>query len=231
MRRLGVTLAALALLAAGCNSDEQRKPPAKLDPKRFTTRIDNPWFPITPGARWVYRETEDGATQRVEVKVTDRTKLIAGVRARVVHDVVTEGGRLIEDTFDWFAQDRDGNVWYLGEDTKEYAGGRVSTKGSWQAGIDGAQAGVVMPAHPRAGQSYRQEYLKGEAEDQARVLSVDEKAEVPFGFYERTVMTKDFTALEPRLLEHKFYARGVGPVMTITTAGGSGREVLVSFKR
>jgi hypothetical protein len=237
-----VAIAALAL-ASGCGSHESSgkstagslptgSESVKLDPASFTTRIDNPWMPLTPGSRWVYRETAGSTVQRYTVEVTGRTKVIAGVRSRVVHDVVTEKGRLVEDTFDWFAQDKEGNVWYLGEDTKEYGGGGPpSTAGSWQASVKDAQAGVVMPAHPKVGQTYRQEYLKGEAEDEARVLSVDEKAQVPFGYYPRTVMTKELTALEPRLLEHKFYARGIGNVLTLATSGESSREELLSFRR
>jgi hypothetical protein len=229
MRRMAMAAAALALAGAGCTSTSE----AKLDAREFTTRIDHPYWPMAPGSRWVYRETEGGANQKVVVTVTRELKRVAaGVTARVIHDRVTEKGRLIEDTFDWFAQDRHGNLWYLGENTKEYSrGGKVSTKGSWEAGVRGARAGIALPAHPRVGMAYRQEYLRGEAEDRARVLSLDEKAEVPFGFYARTLMTKDYTALEPRLLEHKFYARGVGPVLTIPTSGGSGREALVKFRR
>jgi hypothetical protein len=244
VRRSSAAIAITALaLAAGCGSNAspekaatgslpQGGEPVKLDPASFSTRIDNPWMPLAPGSQWVYRETDGSTVQRNTVDVTSKTKLIAGVRARVVHDVVTEKGRLIEDTFDWFAQDDKGNVWYLGEDTREYGGGGPpSTAGSWETGVKGAQAGVVMPADPKVGQSYRQEYLKGEAEDEARVLSVDEKAQVPFGYYPRTVMTKELTALEPRLLEHKFYARGIGNVLTLATSGESGREELLSFRR
>ena len=136
----------------------------------------------------------------------------------------------MEDTRDWYAQDEDGNLWYLGEQTKEYEHGKVkSTEGSWEAGVDGAEAGIVLPAKPEVGLAYRQEYLKGEAEDEARILSVDERAEVPSGAFDHVLMTKDFTRLEPDLVEHKFYARDVGPVLTVAVSGGSDREELVSF--
>jgi hypothetical protein len=240
-RSAALTLTVLTL-ASGCGSHAagktgtgslpQGSEPVKLHPSNFTTRIDNQWLPMAPGSRWVYVEHEGGSVQRDVVAVARRTKLIAGIRARVVHDVVTEKGRLVEDTHDWFAQDRRGNVWYFGEQTKEYSAGHApSTKGSWETGVKNAQPGVVMPAHPKPGLAYRQEFQAGEAEDKARVLSVDEKAEVPAGYYPRTVMTKDFTRLEPRLLEHKFFARGVGPVLTLATSGGAGREELVSFHR
>jgi hypothetical protein len=150
------------------------------------------------GSRWVYREIEDGTSQRVEVTVTERTKTIEGVEARVVHDVVGEEDEVKEDTYDWYAQDSAGNIWYLGEDTKEYEHGRVSsTSGSWEAAVDGAEAGVIIPARPRVGMSYRQEYYVGEAENAARVLSLDEKAEVPFGRFQNLLETRDYTRWSP----------------------------------
>jgi hypothetical protein len=207
---------------------------AFLGPGDFTTRIDNPYLPMRPGSRWVYRETDaDGAVQRVVVRVTRRTRLIAnGVRARVVRDTVTERGRLVEDTFDWYAQDRAGNVWYLGEDTTEYENGKpVSKAGSWEAGVDGARAGIVMLARPRPGREYRQEHFRGEAEDRARVLSLDDQAEVPAGHYTRVLTTKDWNPLEPDVLEYKLYAPRVGLVLAVHVSGGSGREELVRYIR
>lgn len=158
----------------------------RLDPGQFTTRIDNRWWPMTPGSRWTYRETDgQGSTQRVQVTVTGQTRTISGGQARVVHDVVTEDGQLVQNTYDWYAQDDKGNVWYLGEDTKEYEGGKVvSTEGSWEAGVDGAQPGILLPADPRRDMAYRQEYHKGQAEDAARVLSLDMRAEVPAGSFD-----------------------------------------------
>jgi hypothetical protein len=205
-----------------------------LDPADFTTRIDNPYWPMRPGSRWVYRETDsEGTRQRVVVTVTNQTKLIAnGITARVVRDVVTEKGRFVEVTDDWYAQDRAGNVWYLGEATTEYENGKpVSTSGSFEAGVDGAQAGVIMPAHPRPGLRYRQEYYRGEAEDRASVVSRREQAEVPAGHYRRVLMTRDVNPLQPKILEFKFYARGVGPVLAMSVSGGSDREELVRFRR
>jgi hypothetical protein len=209
--------------------------PVTLDPADFTTRIDNPYWPMRPGSRWVYRETApDGTRQRVVVTVTRRTKLIAnGVTARVVRDVVTEKGEPVEVTDDWYAQDIAGNVWYLGEATTEYEDGvAVSTAGSFEAGVDGAQAGVVMPARPRPGLSYRQEYYAGQAEDRAVVLSLRERVEVPFGYFGpgRVLMTRDLNPLEPRVQELKLYARGVGPVLAIGVSGAADREELVSYR-
>jgi hypothetical protein len=167
------------------------------------------------------------------VTVTDRTKLIAnGITARVVHDRVTAGGRPVEVTDDWYAQDRAGNVWYLGEATTEYEDGRpVSTEGSFEAGVDGAQAGVIMPARPRRGLRYRQEYYAGEAEDKASVMGLHERAEVPFGHFPRVLMTREVNPLEPKVLEFKFYARGVGPVLAIGVSGGADREELVRYRK
>jgi len=208
----------------------QKDDPFELDPADFVETIDNPYWPMTPGSRWVYRETDaEGTVQRVVVIVTDQTKTIEGIEATVVRDTVTEDGEVVEDTFDWYAQDKWGNVWYLGEATKEYDGAKVSTEGSWEAGVDGALAGVIVPGHPEPGLAYRQEYYEGEAEDEAVVLSVDEKAEVPQGSYEDVLMTKDLNPLKPDQVEHKFYAMGVGPVLILTVSGGESREELLSF--
>jgi hypothetical protein len=204
-----------------------------LKPADFTTKIDNPYWPMKPGSRWVYRETDaQGTAQRVVVTVTHKTKRIAnGVKARVVHDVVTQNGKLVENTYDWYAQDKAGNVWYLGEATKEYENGKVkTTKGSWEAGVDGAQPGIIMPAKPKAGMNYRQEYYAGQAEDKARIVSTKEQAEVPAGHYKRVVMTRDVNPLSPKILEFKFYAKDVGPVLALSASGGSDREDLISYR-
>jgi hypothetical protein len=233
---LALGLATLAV-AVGCGSADtsnalpQGSEPVKLDPADFVARIDNPYWPMARGTKWVYRETDgEGNVQRVEVVVTERTKTILGIGATVVHDVVTEDGKVKEDTYDWYAQDTSGNVWYLGEATKEYGGATVSTKGSWQAGVDGAEPGVVVPADPEVGMTYRQEYYAGEAEDAGEILSLDEKATVPYGSFENVLMTKDSTPLSPDALEHKFYAKGIGPVLAIAVSGG-GREELLRFEK
>ena len=208
----------------------------RLNPAAFTTRITNPYWPMKPGSRWTYRETDpEGTKLRVVVSVTSKTKRIAnGVTARVVHDVVTEAGQPVEVTDDWYAQDKCGNVWYLGEATKEYENGKVvSTEGSFEAGVDGAEPGIVMAAKPRAGMRYRQEHYVGHAEDRAAVMSLAEQVEVPFGFFPKgkVVMTRDVNPLQPKILEYKFYARGVGPILAIGVSGGSDREELVSYSK
>ena len=231
-------IAAAALVLAGCGSDETDLPQGSesvdLDPSEFTTEIDNPYWPMRPGSRWVYRETDaEGARQQVVVTVTHRTKRIAnGVEARVVRDVVTDlkSGEPVEVTDDWYAQGSDGNVWYMGEDTAEYENGKVSSRaGSFEAGVDGAQPGVIMPADPEVGQTYRQEYYEGEAEDQGAVLSLDAQAEVPAGHYPNALLTADTNPLEPKVFEQKFYAKDVGPVLAISTSGDSDREELLRY--
>ena len=196
--------------------------------------IDNPYWPMKPGTQWIYRETDaQGNRQRVVVRVTHRTKLVAaGIRGRIVRDTVSEHGQLVEDTFDWYAQDRRGNVWYLGEDTTEYEDGKpVSKEGSWEAGVDGARPGIVMLAHPRVGRRYREENYPGHAMDAAKVLSRREQIEVPAGHFRRVLMTKNFNPLEPRVLEYKWYARGVGPVLEFGVSGDHDRAELIRHRR
>ena len=137
---------------------------------------------------------------------------------------------LVENTFDWYAQDRCDNIWYLGENTREYENGQVVTRaGSWKAGVDGAQAGVLLPGTPEVGLTYRQEYYAGEAEDAAAVLSIDERAQTPAGRFRHVLLTKDYTPLHPRILEFKMYAPGVGPVLVLGVSGGSDREDLLRY--
>jgi len=207
--------------------------PVQLDPATFTTEIDNPYWPMKPGNHWTLRETDgEGAVKQVNITVTEKTKKVMGIEARVVHDVLTEDGQVVEDTFDWYAQDANGNIWYLGEDTKEFENGKLkSTEGSWEAGVNGAQPGIAVLAKPNPGMAYRQEYLKGQAEDKAKVLSVEGKGKVPNGWFDNALLTEDFTPLEPDLIEHKYYARGIGPVLAITISGGADREELLRFER
>jgi hypothetical protein len=204
--------------------------PVELDPSDFSTNIDNDHWPMAPGTRWTYREVdEEGNELEVVVTVSTETKEIAnGITARVVRDTVTQDGELIEDTFDWYAQDADGTIWYLGEETAEFEDGKISsTAGSFEAGVDGALPGVIMPGAPADGQRYRQEYYAGEAEDNGEILSVDEQVDVPFGHFDDAVLTKDTIAIEPDVLEYKLYAPGVGPVLVLGISGGGGQEQLV----
>jgi hypothetical protein len=223
----GTTTAASAPTAALPTGAEH----VKIDPADFTTEIDNPYLPLAPGDHWVYREVENGKTSRIDVTVTNATKVVGnGVEARVIHDVGSKNGQPLEDTHDWYAQDSTGNVWYMGEQTAEYKNGKVTSRaGSWEAGVDGAEPGVVMPADPKPGQSYREELYNGQAEDKARITGNDAKVTVPFGSYGHVVTTTNTTPLEPNVLEHKFYARGVGSVREDLLSGGHGRTELLRF--
>jgi hypothetical protein len=200
-----------------------------IDPTAFRTTVDNPFFPLRPGIRWKYRSATKDGVETTVVSVTSNTRTIAGVPCVEVHDTVRVDGALTEDTLDWYAQNRSGAVWYFGEDTKEYEKGKVSsTEGSWVAGEHGAQPGIMMPAHPQPGDRYRQEYYPGHAEDQAEVVSVTEHAQVPAGSYDGMVMTKETTPLEPGVLERKYYARGIGMVLTVDVSAGGARDELVA---
>jgi hypothetical protein len=207
-------------------------PTPSPDPRDFVASVDNPWFPLAPGTVWTYRATSDEGAETIVVTVTDRTRVVQGVPTTVVHDVVTDArGRTVEETFDWYAQDTAGNVWYFGEDTTAYDGNRASSEGSWQAGVDGAEAGLLMPAKPRVGDGYAQEYRAGVAEDRGRILALHEQREVPAGAYVDVVQTKDTTPLEPGLVERKYYARGVGVIFEEDVAGGSEVVELVELRR
>jgi hypothetical protein len=206
--------------------------PVQLRPKDFTTRIDNPYWPMRPGTVWKYVETNADETQRITVRVTRQTRLIGGIRARMVRDTARSGDAVVEDTRDWYAQDSGGNIWYLGEATEEYEHGKVvSTEGSWRYGRDGAQAGIVVPAGAQGGCDYREEHLAGKAEDQAVVLARTESMRTPTGFHRHVLHTANSTPLEPDVLENKFYARGVGPVLEIDVSPTWSRAELLEVTR
>jgi hypothetical protein len=199
-----------------------------IDPAAFVDVIDNPYLPYAPGASWIYEGTEDGETERIEVTVTPERKQIMGISATVVRDTVTVDGELVEDTYDWFAQDRDGNVWYLGEDSTEFENGEaVSKAGSWEAGVDGALPGIVMQADPQVGQAYRQEYYPGEAEDLARVSRLGATESVPFRDFDQLLVIEEWNPLEPDVVEEKYFAPDVGLVLEVKTRGGEGRVELI----
>jgi len=203
----------------------------RVDPADFTTKIDNKYFPLEPGTTFVYRGKTEDASEGDTVAVTSETRNIMGVECVVVDDRVTEDGELTEKTYDWYAQDEKGNVWYFGEDSKEYENGKVkSTEGSWEAGKDGAEPGIIMPANPNVGETYRQEYYKGEAEDMARALKLDGSATVPRGSYDHVLVTREWTPLEPNIAEHKYYAAGVGNVLEVAVKGPQERLELVDVK-
>jgi hypothetical protein len=198
-----------------------------------SARVDNQWFPLRPGSRYVYTGTKDGKRARDVVTVTHRTRTIAGIATREVRDQLFLNGVLEERTSDWYAQDRTGNVWYFGEDTAELrTDGTVrSTEGTWRAGIKRARAGIYMPAQPRVGQSGRQEFLKGHAEDHFRVLSLHATVRTPATSSRRALLTKEWTPLEPGVVDHKLYVRGIGTAREKTVKGGTESLTLQSFTR
>jgi hypothetical protein len=225
-----VAAVAPALVRAGATSAPSCPRPPNL-PAAFVRQIDNPYFPLKPGATFTYRGTEDGKSSTDVVSVTRKTKVVAGVRATVVRDRVFVEGKLKEDTDDWYAQDTKGNVWYLGEDSKELDNGRVtSTEGSWKAGVDNARAGIFMPAAPRVGQSVKQEDAKNVAEDCARIVDLHAQVKTPHVSSSRALKTAEFSPLEPDVLENKYYVRNVGLVRERTVKGGSDVLELVSVR-
>jgi hypothetical protein len=222
MRSIHLTVTAstaTALAALACGSDTTAPYEPNL-PVAWASAITNPYLPLEPGAVWEYvGETEEG-TETITVEVLAQTRLVNGVTAAVVHDRVLLDGELIENTYDWYAQDADGNVWYLGEDTEELENGVVvSTAGSWEWNVDGALPGIYMWADPSAhvGEEYRQELYRGEAEDWGKVVALGQTVAVPFGTLSECVVTEDWNALEGRsaTLENKYYCPGVGTALEV----------------
>lgn len=215
-------LTLLALAISGVSADEAKSGKdyhPEIDPGNFTHVVNNPYFPLVPGTTTVFVEKEGRETRENKVTVTGETKKIMGVKCVVVHDTVTLDGKMVEDTLDWYAQDKQGAVWYFGEATKEFkSGGRTSTEGSWEGGVKGAQPGIVMPAAPKPGDPYRQEFLSGEAEDMGQVVTTNETVTVPAGTYKNCVKTKDWSMLESGS-EFKWYAKGIGFVRSESTVG------------
>jgi hypothetical protein len=209
----------------------QGSQPVDLKPGDFTVDIDNRYWPMKPGTRWTYHDVAaDGTEADIEIIVTNRIKKLAnGIKAREIRDTVRVGGQITEDTKDWYAQDDSGNIWYFGEDTAEFDHGRViSRHGSFEAYVNGALPGVVIPGDPEPGMAYRQEYFKGEAEDNGEVLSTHELVQVPLGKYRDALLTRDTITIEPDVQQYKLYAPGVGPILSLSISGGSGgREELV----
>jgi hypothetical protein len=190
----------------------------------FSAHVTNPWFPLTPGSRYVYTGIKDGQPSREVLTVTHRTRTIAGKPCAVVEDRLFIRGRLGERTTDWYTQDAQGSVWYYGEETAtlDRSGKVTSTSGTWRAGVAGAQPGIYMPAHPRVGQTGRQEYYKGRAEDHFKVLSV---------LGRNAVLTQEWTPLEPGVIDHKLYVRGIGVVLEQAERGGNERNELIAFSQ
>jgi hypothetical protein len=218
-------------IALGCSDDTTG--PASLplpEPSSFVATVTNQYFPLIPGTTWFYESSNGSETSTVEV--LSETRNILGITATVVHDQVFSDGELTEDTFDWYAQDAEGNVWYLGEDSREMDNGQVvSTEGSWEAGVNGAQAGIIMWADPaeHIGEEYRQEFAEGEAEDAGKVVSVGESVTVPFGSFSGCIKTEDRNLLESGSTENKFYCPDTGTVLEYPVQSPGERTELVEL--
>jgi hypothetical protein len=191
----------------------------EINAAEFQSSADNRFYPLVPGTVLRYTENDRGEVSEVEVTVTPETKMIMGVKCVVVHDVVKKYGKVAEDTWDWLARQKDGTVWYFGEDTKEISpGGLVSTLGSWEAGVDRGQPGILMPGQPQPGEPYRQEYGPGAAEDMGQVIALNETVTVPAGTFTGCVKTKEWSLLESGH-EYKWYAPNVGLIKEEATGG------------
>jgi hypothetical protein len=202
----------------------------EIDPASFVDVIDNRYFPLTPGTRWVYEGGSEDGPERIEVEVLDERRDIQGISATIVRDTVYVEDVIAEDTYDWYAQDADGNVWYLGEDSTSYEEGEPpDTSGSWEYGIDGALPGIIMLAHPAVGDAYREEYYPGEAEDLAEILEVGVTHSIGLGDYDDVVVTQNWSPLEPEVVEQKWYAPGVGVIAEADVTGAGDHDELVEF--
>lgn len=207
----------LSILIIGCglgkNTAEESYAP-QISPDLFVAEVDHPYMPLTPGQTLVYEGLTEDGFEHVEVMTTEDRKVIMGIICTVVYDIVWMDGNKVEETYDWYAQDKEGNVWYFGEDSKEFKDGQVvSSEGSWEAGVDGALPGLIMQAEPAVGNTYRQEYKPGEAEDMAEIIMLDEKITVNGMPFDNVIKTKEWTPLEPDVSEYKYYAKDIGLIL------------------
>jgi hypothetical protein len=202
-----------------------------LNPRDFVRVIDNPYYPLPVGRTLIYRGVRDGQTQTDRVYVTSGTKVLEGITATAVSDVARHNGKLLEKTTDWFAQDKQGNVWYLGEDTAAYLpNGQIDRSGSWQAGMRDGEPGIIMLAHPQIPDAYRQEFLRGQAEDTAWIVNKGGSVRVPFGVVHHILTSLEFTRLEPGVIDQKIYAPGIGIVRELSQKGPLEVARLVSVR-
>ena len=231
LRKIALALVAFPLVFAPSAAASTSSPP-RFVPANFVDRVDNPWFPLTPGTVYVYRGMRDGQRSRDVVAVKRWRRSIMGIHATVVQDRLFLDGRLAERTTDWYAQDRRGDVWYLGEATAELdKRGRVTSReGSWLTGRDGAQPGIYMPARPVVDSSGRQEFYKGHAEDHFRVLTLNASVTTPYVSSRAALLTREWTPLEPGVIDHKLYVRGVGTVREETVKGANELAILLSVR-
>lgn len=232
--QLTILMSTLMLVVAGCGDNNPTEPAYNphIDPADFVTGVDNPFFPLVPGTIYHYVAHTDAGEETGRTEVLSDTKTILGIAATIVHDQVFVDGELSEDTFDWYAQNKAGDVWYMGEDTRELENGQVvSTEGSWEAGVDGAKPGIIAWGDPAAhvGEEYRQEFSAGVAEDFGKVVAVDQSVTVPYGSFTGCIRTEDRSALEPDVLENKVYCPQIGITLEETVVGGTERNELVDI--
>ncbi len=236
MKRLRLTVCSIAValmaLSGVVISGQAKAPPSNKAKFTNPLTIDNPYMPLVPGRTLIYDGTEGHKSTHEEFVVTGRTRTIQGVRTRVIHDTNWTNGKLTEDTFDWFAQDDAGNVWYFGEDSAQYKNGKViGHEGSWEAGVHGASAGIVMEANPQVGDSYQQENAAPVAADAATVISLNESLCVPHGCFSNVLKTKETSSLEPDVVEEKYYAPNVGEIKAVMVQGGSEESTLTTVNK
>jgi len=220
MKQLLLLLTASLLLQLSCKKDTPRKIDSTYKPdvsvSRFTnsTNITHPYFPATAGKKYIYEGQTEAGAARIEEQRLSTTKTILGITCITVNFKEYLDGKLIEEAWDWYAQDNDGNVWYFGEDVDNYNtdGTLKDHGGSWEAGVDGAQPGTIMPANPQTGIKYREEYYFNHAEDEAEIIESGLTVTIPLGTYTNCIKTKNWTDLEPDVTEYKYYAPGVGLV-------------------
>jgi hypothetical protein len=224
MHKSLVLAAALALVAASAFG--QGSPPQadagesgapynpRINPADFTHAITNKYYPLKPGMKASYEKKTEKGLKRTEIEVTGETKIVMGITALVVRDREYLNGELEEDTKDWVAQDKQGNVWYFGEAVDNYENGKlVNHEGSWEAGVDGAKPGIVMLDNPKVGDSYRQEYLPGRAEDMGTVVAVGKRVSIPHGAFDDCVQIRDWSRIKEGGSEHKYFCAGIGMVL------------------
>ncbi len=203
----------------------------KIEPSNFISGVNHTYFPLIIGKKYIFEGDTGDGLEHIEVIVTNQTRIVMGVTCMVVRDTVSMDGEIIEDTYDWYAQDIHGNVWYMGEDSKEYEEGEmVSTEGSWEAGIDGAKLGIIMLAKPFEGLYYRQEFYKGEAEDMGAIIKMNDSKTVKYGSFDNVLVIKDYTPLEPGIAEYKYFAPGIGVICEEVVEGGSGQIELIGIE-
>ncbi|MCC7189809.1 MAG: hypothetical protein IT312_13800 [Anaerolineales bacterium] len=233
-----VSWIALFVLSA-CSPQRQGNPPSAADaytvnltPADFAAVVDNPYYPLIPGTIWVYEaRLKNGSIERIELEVLHETRIVNGVAVTVLHDTVFVNGVIVEETYDWFAQDKDGNVWYLGEEVDNYVNGALTNHaGAWEWGKDGALPGIYMWADPSAhmNETYYQEFYAGEAEDQGQVQSIAEAIAVPIGTFDNVVRTLDTSPLDSKLQENKYYAAGIGVIKEVDLLTGE-EVILIEF--